>query len=171
MDKEHRETLDRVKHFFENYKNIPDEKLHEECMKNFVDLTPSITASKDDEVLVELLTFFEREFDYDLEGVCEDLKSQIGSNFTLNQLLKAFYKKFDYLIRNDIEICVEMASWFFYWGKFDGFRDMFNTVKSNKSAEFLLEFDRWYGKKLNDKIALLRDDMKNWCCDRRAFEE
>lgn len=162
MKREYKELLDRMRYFFENYKDIPDENLHEECMKNFVDLTPLLSASKDDDVLVEILTFFEEEFDYEFEGVCEDLKSQIGINFTLDQLLQALYKKFDYLATHNVSRLVQFSFWFFANDMFAEFREMFNIIKSNQAKKYLDELDDWSEDDFEDERALLREDMKKW---------
>lgn len=159
MKKEYKEKLDKMYKFFNNYKSIPDEELHERCMNDFCYIADELVLTKNQEVLECLLDFFEEEFDYEAEGVLEGLKNGIGANYTLDQILAAFYKKFDSLIKNDIEICVEISQWYFYDKRvFENFRKMFNTVKSKKSEAFLTEFRG----RLDEKVAILREDMKSW---------
>ena len=107
------------------------------------------------------MDFFVTDFELSFEGILEHLKAEIGSNFSLNEILEAFYKKFDSLIKNDIEMAVEMSMWFFDGGKFDEFRKMFNSVKSEKSEDFLNEFVAWYPD-LEKGVNVLRDDMQKW---------
>ena len=92
MNPKHRELLDKMYWFFENYKEIDDEVLHEKCVDNFLNPMEELIPSKDAEVLKCLLDFFEHDFDYDLEGIYESLKARIGANFTLDQLIEAFNK-------------------------------------------------------------------------------
>ena len=115
---------------------------------------------QDTEILGQLLEFFTVENE-EYGGFCEHLKSKIGNNFSLDEILEAFYKKFDFLIKNDIEMAVEMSMWFFDGGKFDEFRKMFNSVKSKKSEDFLNEFVSWYPD-LEEGVNILRDDMQKW---------
>jgi hypothetical protein len=158
---EYREQVDKMYWFFENYKNIDDDDLHKKCMDNFVNPMSEVVKSKDPEVLEHLLDFFEHRFDYDIEGVCETLKSQIGVNFTLDQLLQAFYKKFNTLAENDLSICAEMSMYYIWHNMFEDFRKMFNTVKPKKAPELLDKMDKW-NKGKTDCVGILRNDMKSW---------
>jgi hypothetical protein len=76
-------------------KSIDGEILQEKCVDNFLNPTEDLAATKDQEMLEHLLDFFDKEFNYEINEVCETLRSEIGSSFTLDQLIGAFYKKFD----------------------------------------------------------------------------
>jgi hypothetical protein len=158
---EYREQLDKMYWFFENYKNIDGDTLHKKCMDNFVNPISEVVKSKDVEVLEHLLDFFEHRFDYDIEGVCESLKARIEANFTLDQLLEAFYRKFDTLAENDLSMCAELSMWCLWRGKFEEFRKMLNTVKPTKTLELLDKMEDW-DKEHKVNIDILREDMKSW---------
>ncbi|MDR1401960.1 MAG: hypothetical protein LBI81_03345 [Puniceicoccales bacterium] len=130
-------------------------------MDNFVNPISEVVKSKDVEVLEHLLDFFEHRFDYDIEGVCESLKARIEANFTLDQLLEAFYRKFDTLAENDLSMCAELSMWCLWRGKFEEFRKMLNTVKPTKTLELLDKMEDW-DKEHKVNIDILREDMKSW---------
>lgn len=161
MKKEYEESLKKMEWFFDNYQNISEKELHTKCIEYFDKFIDELTKTKEQKILEYLISFFESKFDYTFEGILEHLKSEISSNYTLEQILQAFYKKFDTLVKNDIEIAVEMSMWFFDSGMFDDFRKMFNAVKTDKSRIFLDEFLDWYPD-LEDKVNILRKDMEAW---------
>ncbi|MDR1891008.1 MAG: hypothetical protein LBQ23_02375 [Puniceicoccales bacterium] len=166
MKKEYKDELDKMDNFFKNYSNIPDEVFHTRCMDDFVQKMKNLVATKDIEVLEHLLDFFVEDFDLEVGGVCESLKSQIGVNYTLDQILEAFYKKFDSLARNHLDICAEMSMWFLYNDYFDKFKEMFNFIKSDHSDQFIENMKEGFKydipEDVQKMILLLEQDMKNW---------
>ena len=157
------EYIDKIKLSWDmlNYKDDLSIEENEKCFDIAYDTLNELIKTKDSEVLEYLLEFFCEDHE-DYGGICEHLKSQIGANFTLDQLLNALYKKFDYLIENDIEMAYEMSSWFLYYKRFEDFRQMFNTVKSKQSEIFINRLDKWCGDDFPNEIAILREDMKKW---------
>lgn len=141
---------------FDENLSLEENDAHFDIAYNIIN---EIVKIKDVEILENLLDFFTES--NECTGICEHLKSEIASNYTLEQILQAFYKKFDTLVKNDIEIAVEMSMWFFDSGMFDDFRKMFNAVKTDKSRIFLDEFLDWYPD-LEDKVNILRKDMETW---------
>ncbi len=144
-----------------DYKDELSIEENEKCFDVAYDNLNELVETKDQEVLESLLEFFCEDHE-DYGGICEHLKSQIDYNFTLDQLMQAFYKKFDYLVKNDLEMAYEMSSWFLYSNMFNEFREMFNTVKSADSNVFIDRLDKWCGDEFPEEIVLLREDMKKW---------
>ena len=144
-----------------DYKDELSIEENEKCFDVAYDTLNELVETKDQEVLESLLEFFCEDHE-DYGGICEHLESQIGCNYTLDQLIKTFYKKFDYLTNHAINRCKHLSSWFLYNEKFNEFRDMFNTVKSSGSSKFLDALQKWIGDEFPDEIALLREDMKKW---------
>ncbi|MDR1432947.1 MAG: hypothetical protein LBI61_01220 [Puniceicoccales bacterium] len=130
-----------MRDFSENYDNISDEDFCQRRREFEVNLE-ELTATKDQEVLEYLMDFFDEDFDYSVEGVCGSIKARIGANFTLDQLIEAFYKRFDKFAGKYLGKCAEMSMWCvrnrqiddYHW---DRFREMFNAVKSKHSAKIL----------------------------------
>ena len=141
-----------------------DELSDEECEQRFWKahgLVDELIKTKDSEVLECLLEFFNEENE-EYGGFCEHLKSQIGANFTLDQLLNALYKKFDYLIENDVSKLVQFSFWFFSSNMFESFRNMFNQIHSVNSEKYLNELDDWSENDYIIERKILREDMKKW---------
>jgi hypothetical protein len=162
MKQEYKEKLDKMFWFFNNYKTIPGKDLHTIGMNNFVYPMEELALTKDKEVLECLLDFFEKQFDSDSEGVLESLESFIQCNFTSDQIIEAFYKKFDSFMNRNLWRCVHIC-WnsLFIEENFEKFRKMFNSVKSKHSEKFLKEMFDWApeGEK---QISILENDMKKW---------
>ncbi|MDR1432949.1 MAG: hypothetical protein LBI61_01230 [Puniceicoccales bacterium] len=142
------------------------ERENKENGKKYFAAVDFLCESKAQDVLEALLDFFTHENEQ-YGGVCETLKSQIGVNFTLDQLLQAFYKKFNTLAENDLSICSEMSMWCVRNDCRDKFRQMFNTVRSKHSKEIVenlkksaLEYD--WEEDSKEMIYTLEEDMKNW---------
>jgi hypothetical protein len=123
------------------------------------------------EVLEHLLDFSDEEFDCEVNEACEILQSVIGSNFTLDQMIEALYKKFDAFAGNYLSMCAEMSMWCICNrqiddGHWDRFRDMFNAVKSQHSKKFLEELKTWFTDTWSDEernmVYILEEDMKKW---------
>jgi hypothetical protein len=100
-------------------------------------------------------------------GLCEHMKVQIGVNYTLDQIIGAFHKKFDTLAENDLGICIEMSMWCVRNEHGEQFRRMFNAVKSKHSKEIVedlkasaLEYD--WEEDAKKAIDALEEDMKSW---------
>ena len=144
-----------------DYKDELSVEENEKCFDIAYDTLNELVATKNSEILVSLLEFFCEEHE-DYGGICEHLKTQIGANFSLEQLLHALYEKFDYLVKHDIEISYEMSSCILYSNMFDAFRTMFNSVRSNRSDEFLEKLDNWCGDDFPEEIAILKQDMEGW---------
>jgi hypothetical protein len=161
MKQEYKNMLDKMNRFFSNYKTVPDEKLHEECMRNFDSVFDELVVSKDQEVLENLIDFFDYEFDMTIQGVTESMESQIQCNFTSDQIIRAFYKKFDSFMEKNPGRCIHICWNLFTDEYFEKFRKMFNTVKSKHSERFLREMSDWAPEE-KDQINILRNDMKKW---------
>lgn len=148
-------TKDMLK--FDENLSLEENDVHFDIAYNIIN---EIVKIKDVEILESLLDFFTES--NECTGICEHLKSEISLNYTPEQILQTFYKKFDILIKNDIDMAVEMSMWFFDISVFNDFRKMFNTVKSGRSRDFLEEFSNWYAKDYPEEIAILREDMEAW---------
>ena len=159
MKNEYSNKLEILKRF-KCWDNLLSEEENRKNSRKYFEAVDFLVKTKDVNVLFELLDFFNEE-NKNIGGILEDLKSQIGDNFSLKQILEAFYGKFDSLIKNDIETAVEMSMWFWESDEFDEFRKMFNTVKSEKSEDFLDEFVSWFPN-LEEGVNILRDDMQKW---------
>ncbi|MDR1375674.1 MAG: hypothetical protein LBJ45_02585 [Holosporaceae bacterium] len=108
MKEEYEKKLAIMRDFFENYDNISDEDFypkHLEFDRNLGELA----ATKDQEVLEHLMDFFDEDFDYSVEGVCGSIKARIGANYTLDQVVEAFYKKFDQFAEKYLGKCIETS--------------------------------------------------------------
>ena len=163
MKKEYEEKIKEMEYIVKNYDDIPDDVFHERCMREFVDNMEYLATTKDQEVLEHLLDFFVKDFDLNVGGVCETLETDIGDNFSLDQILKAFYKKYNFLANNNLNRCVQFSMWFIWHNKFEGFRRMFNTVKPELAEKIIGGMANWdddheYDRELN----ILREDMKTW---------
>ena len=128
----------------------------------FDELCEELAKTKDQRGLLYLLDYFDEEFDDKYEGVLEVLQSDIGANFSLEQILFAFYEKFDQLLHKHMRRCVYISYWFLSNEMFDEFREMFNTVRSTKSQEFLESLASWCDDDYNEERDLIREDMKKW---------
>ena len=121
-----------------------------------------LCRTKDNEVLVKLLDFFNKEND-EWGGFTERLQNEISDNFSLDQILQALSKKVNTLSKNDFDVCAEMCMWFIWHNKFEEFRQMFNTVKPELAEKIIDGMANWdddheYDRELNT----LREDMKTW---------
>lgn len=154
--REQAELINRLLRYNENISKEDDEKNFDKALN----LMKRLASAKKTEALCELLDVFNGENE-DFGGFCESTKTHIAINYSLDQLLQAFYKKFDSLINNDMDIAVEMSMWFFEDDKFEEFRTMFNFVKSPKSDRFLDEFLRWFPD-YQEEVDILRGDMNRW---------
>ncbi len=160
MRKEYKDKINLATKMLILNRSLPIDELEKRFNVAYA-ITDELSETRDSEILEKLLEFFNKENEM-YGGFCENLKSQICINFTLDQLMQAFYKKFDYLVKNDLEMSYEMSSWFLYSDMFNEFREMFNTVKSADSNVFIDRLDKWCGDEFPDEIALLREDMKKW---------
>jgi len=135
---------------------------NEKCFDIAYNTLNELVGTKDQEVLESLLEFFCEDHE-DYGGICEHLKCEIGANFTLDQLLQAFYKKFDYLAEHDVSRLVQFSFWFFGNDMLPEFREMFNCVRSDHSLKYLDELDDWCsdGYRQEERY-ILREDMNNW---------
>ena len=114
-----------------------------------------------------LFDFFDRDLDFKTNGTLESLQTNIENNFSIDQILIAFHKKFDFLANKNLFRCVIMSEAFFCKEKFfKEFRAIFNTAKLTKSDEFISELIKWFGKDYEGgiklRVELLREDMKKW---------
>ena len=125
-------------------------------------LCEELAKTHDMRGLLYLLDYFDEEFDLEYEGVLECIQNDIGANFTLVQILEAFYKKFDQLITKHVSRAAYFSYWFLDNEMFDDFRKMFNTVKSNQSEKLLNRLDDWADDDYAEERKLLREDMKKW---------
>jgi hypothetical protein len=176
MKKEYGEKLNEMYEYFHNYDNydkFPDIDSSQNYYVNvFIPNMEALAATKDTEVLEHLLDFFDEEFDCEVNEACEILRSRIGVNFTQDQLVEAFYKKFDVVAGNYLDMCQQMCMWCIRSGYFEQFRKMFNTVKSKHSAKVLDELKTYFdcgkehGWEWTDEernmVYALEEDMKKW---------
>jgi hypothetical protein len=171
MKEEYEERLSKMREFFVNYDDISDDDFYRRRLE-FDDHLEILAATKDTEVLIHLLDFFDEEFDCEVDEACEILRSRIGANFTQDQLIEAFYKKFDTVADHYLSMCRQMCMWYIRSGYFKQFRKMFNTVKSQHSAKVLDKlktyFDcgkehewEWTDEERN-MVYTLEEDMKKW---------
>ncbi len=119
-----------------------------------------LCRTKDNEVLVKLLDFFNKEND-EWGGFTERLQNEISDNFSLEQILQAFYKKYNSLANNDLDVCAYISMWFIWGEEFDPFRRMFNAVKPELAEKILDKMDK-RNKNRTNCIEILRQDMKTW---------
>jgi hypothetical protein len=171
MKKEYEEKLQIMRDFFINYDNISDEDFYPRRLE-FDSNLEELAATKDQEVLEHLLDFFDERFDVEVDEACEILQSVIGSNFTLDQVIEAFYKKFDQFAEKYPGMCGEMSMVCIRNrqiddGHWDRFREMFNAVRSKHSAKILEEVkhyfrcNSWTDEEKN-MVYALEEDMKSW---------
>jgi hypothetical protein len=160
MKKEYEERLDKMREFFVHYDDIPDDDFYRRRLE-FDDHLEALAATKDTEVLEHLLDFFNEEFDCEVDEACERLKAEIGSNFTLDQIIEALYKKFDSFAGNYLGMCVQISWHMFSDENFEKIRKVFNVVKSQHSEKFLQKMYDWAPENMN-YIDILRNDMKKW---------
>jgi hypothetical protein len=146
----------------------------EEILLEVTHSLESLVLTEDTEVLCELFDFFisEKADEYDM---CEVLDDLITSYFTSEQILQAYYQKFDSLAEKNPERCVSAVSIYFFYQEndteFEKFRKMFNTIKSQHSGKFLEELksllfagsyvDKIYKMK-KVRVHALEEDMKSW---------
>jgi hypothetical protein len=176
MKKEYEEKLQIMRDFFINYDNISDEDFYPRRLE-FESNLEELVTTKDQEVLECLLDFFDEDFDCEVDEVCEHIQCEIGSNFTLDQIIKAFYKKFDQFAENYQYKCALMSmvcvrNRQINDGHWDRFRQMFNTVKSKHSPIILEELKDMfeagaeYGWEWSEEerkmVYALEEDMKSW---------
>jgi hypothetical protein len=173
MKKEHEERLNKMREFFVNYDDILDDDFYRRRLE-FDDHLEVLAATKDTEILEYLMDFFDEEFDCEVDEACEILKSRIGANFTLNQIIEAFYKKFNTVAESYFDACVEMSMWCIRNrqiddGHWDRFREMFNTVKSKHSPRILEKLKTWFNETWSTwtdeekaMVYALEEDMKKW---------
>lgn len=128
----------------------------------FDNLCEELAKTGDSRGLLYLLDYFNDDFDLNNEGVLEWIQNNIGANFSLEQILEAFYKKFDQLATKNVARCVYISYWFLSHEMFKDFRRMFNTVKSNASEKFLDRLDAWADEDYPKERKILREDMKKW---------
>lgn len=169
MKKEYKEKLDKMYWFFNNYKNIAKADLHEHCMNDFVYPMDELSETGEQEILECLLDFFDRQFDDDINGVSESLESDVQCNFTSDQIIEAFYKKFDSFMEKNSMRCMKISMRFFDEGNetdFLKFRVFFNFVKSKHAKELLDIFKEWFkygwSEKSKNYVYTLENDMKKW---------
>jgi hypothetical protein len=159
MKQIYNENLETMRKYM-HWDNTLTEEENKKNGEKYFTAVDFLCKSKDQEVLEHLLDFFSKENE-NCGSVCESLKAQIGTNYTLEQLITAFYKKFDSLIKKSINRCVQISWHMFTDENFEKFRKMFNTVKSEDSEKFLQEIHDWAPEEEN-YINILRDDMKEW---------
>jgi hypothetical protein len=169
MKKEYEEKLEIAKKLIpENFPTCKEEE--EKISKSFGIIDP-IVRTGDIDVLPNLFDFFleEKAHTYDF---CEALEDLIHAYFFKEQILQAYYQKFDSLAEKNPERCVSIASvYFFYDGSdYEKFRKMFNTVRSKHSVKILEILKRklktnieWIDKeKDRAMVYTLEEDMKKW---------
>jgi hypothetical protein len=168
MKKEYEEKLEMARKLIpENFPTCEEEK--EKISKSFGIIEP-IVKTGDIDVLPNLFDFFleEKAYTYDF---CEALGGLIFGYFSGEQILQAYYQKFDSLAEKNPERCVSIASvYFFYDGSdYEKFREMFNAVRSKHSGKILEELKRKlkYGERIDKEtdrmmVHTLEEDMKSW---------
>ncbi|MDR1232927.1 MAG: hypothetical protein LBJ75_01545 [Puniceicoccales bacterium] len=130
----------------------------------------TLILTLDTEILCELLDFFITETKNEYK-VCETLESLIFDHFPGEQILEAYYQKFDSLAEKNPERCTFIAIAYFFSqeSNYEKFRKMFNTVKSKHSVKILeelkrkLKYGEWIDKE-NDRamVYALEEDMGKW---------
>jgi hypothetical protein len=173
MKEEYRKKLDEMYVFLKNYNSFPDIESTQNVLESvFLPNMEFLAATKDQEVLEHLFDFFDEEFDCEINEVCETLQSMIGENFTLDQMIKAFYEKLDSFAEKYLGKCVEMSMCCvrnrqINDGHWDRFREMFNTVKSKHSKAIVerlkalaLKYD--WEEDSKQMVYALEEDMKKW---------
>ncbi|MDR1233165.1 MAG: hypothetical protein LBJ75_02820 [Puniceicoccales bacterium] len=156
----------RVMHKYVHWDEQLSEEENKGNGKKYFAAVDFLCESKEQGVLEALLDFFTSENEQ-YGGVCENLKAQIGANFSLEQIIEAFYKKFDSLAENDFGICAEMSMWCVRNEHGEQFRKMFNTVKSKHSKEIVKDLkasasEYNWEEDVKEAIDTLEGDMKNW---------
>jgi hypothetical protein len=114
------------------------------------------------DVLLQLIDFFDDAIDDEFGGVLESLESTVQCNFASDQIIEAFYKKFDSFMGKNLWRCIHIC-WnsLFVEETFEKFREMFNSVKSKHSENFLKEMCEW-APEGEDQINILKNDMEKW---------
>jgi hypothetical protein len=169
MKQKYIEKINLARKSLKNDHTLSEKELDERLVIGY-NLMDELCATKDTEVLSELLDFFTAEND-EWGGFSEHLRAQIGANFSLDQLIEAFYKKFDSFAGNCLEMCVIMSmicirNRQINDGHWDRFRQMFNTVKSEHSGKILEGLKSWFTdtwtKEEKGMVYALEEDMKRW---------
>ena len=161
MKTEYIKYFDNINKYAHWDDNLSEQK-NKENGKIFFDSIDYLCETKDQEVLENLLDFFNKENER-YGGICERLQNEISDNFSLDQILQALSKKVNTLSKNDFDVCAEMCMWFIWHNKFEEFRQMFNTVKPELAEKIIDGMANWdddheYDRELNT----LREDMKTW---------
>lgn len=159
MNQKYKDDLLIVKKYFHKESYLTPEE-NNKNMRLHIDAVNRLCSTKDQEVLESLLDFFTKENEQ-YGGVCENLESDITDNFSIDQVLQVFYKKYNFLANNDLDRCIHFSMWFLWGDKFDEFREMFNTVRPELADKLLAEMLSW-DTEYAEHINLLRDDMKSW---------
>ncbi|MDR0742456.1 MAG: hypothetical protein LBE98_03260 [Puniceicoccales bacterium] len=111
----YKKHLGKMYEYFNNYNNCSKFSDIDSSQREYDDVflpnMEALAATKDTEVLEHLMDFFDEEFDYEVNEACEYLKAEIGANYTLDQIIEVFYKKFDKVAENYLSMCVEMSMW------------------------------------------------------------
>ena len=128
----------------------------------FLEKAKRLAETHDIRGLYLLLDYFDEKFDLEYEGVLERIQNEIGANFKLDQILEAFYEKFDQMLKKNISRATYFSYWFLSNEMFEGFRKMFNEVRSSKSEEFLERLSSWCNGDYEEEQSILREDMKKW---------
>lgn len=134
----------------------------------FLEKCEELAKTHDINGLFCLLDYFDEEFDIKYNGALERLQNNIFDNYSYDEIIEAFYEKFDQLLKKNMDRACVLCMDFFYWEEdFEKFRTMFNTVKSCESGKFLIEIYSWLPDDCDAEIGkegveILREDMKKW---------
>lgn len=163
MKQEYVGKLALTKEYLSWDEDLDDETFDKHADDGF-DMMRELVKTKDTDVLAELLELFNKKTEW-YGGVCETLQNDIETNFTVDQIIEAVSKKFDYLIENDLNRFANFSQNFFCYEMpeaFKDFRAMFNRVKPKEATKYIDAIEEWVGNYFPKEIALLREDMKNW---------
>jgi hypothetical protein len=173
MKKEYEERLEVARKKLAEYHAASQKD--EEILLEVTRSLESLVLTEDTEVLCELFDFFisETADEYDM---CEALEGLILDHFYGEQILQAYYQKFDSLAEKNPERCAFIAGTNFFDQnendvKFEKFRKMFNAIKSPHSGKFLKKLKSLlfagscvgkFGEMNKVCVHALEEDMKSW---------
>jgi hypothetical protein len=167
MKKEYEEKLEMARKLIAG-NDFSCEKDREKILQGFR-IIESLVLTLDTEILCELFDFFITETENEYK-VCETLEDLILDHFPDEQILQAYYQKFDSLAEKNPERCVFIAIVYFFSQEsdYEKFRKMFNIVRAKHSVKILEILKRklkthieWIDKeKDRAMVYTLEEDMK-----------
>lgn len=153
--------VDTIKELWKDDPELSDEELDEKFDLGF-DMMEEIARSKDVESLPDLLELFTARNE-EFGGVCERLENDIYENFTMEQIVYAIGKKFEYLIENNLDRLAGITIAVVNTGYFEMLRELLNKKRFVSTEIYIDALTKFKNHILDQKYAdILREDMKKW---------